>query len=196
MPAERPRLVLVTGAPGSGKTTLAELIGPALGLPVMSRDRLKVHLAEALGYPEPVAPSALARTNVALFFRLVPYLLASGPGLIVESALDVRLAPDDLAPALAVLRAAVIHCDVDPALNAVRVRERLRSGSRHRAHRDDRHLAAIAADPAAWDAYREPAPFGAAVLRVDTTDGYRPTLAAILRFARVATADDGPPTRR
>ena len=179
----RPRLVLVTGAPASGKTTLADRLGPALRLPVLSRDRLKALLADAL--PEPVAAdmALLRHTHVALFFDLMAYLLAAGPGLVAESALDVGLAPDDLRPALALGDAVNVHCDVAPEVSVRQFSARARQGERHRAHDDHAHLDLISHDATAWGRYREPPSLGIPVLRIDTTAGYKPTLEKIVEFA-------------
>jgi predicted kinase len=133
----RPRLVLVTGAPASGKTTLADRLGPALCLPVLSRDRLKALLADALPEPAAADMALLRQTHVTLFFDLVADLLASGPGLVAESALDVSLAPNDLRAALARADAVHVHCHVTPALSVWRFSERAPRDERHRAH-DDR----------------------------------------------------------
>lgn len=47
----RRRIVLVSGAPGAGKTTLAVPLAAALGLPLFSKDYLKETLVDALGGP-------------------------------------------------------------------------------------------------------------------------------------------------
>jgi predicted kinase len=180
----RPQLVLVTGAPASGKTTLADRLGPALCLPVLSRDRLKALLADALQDPAATDVVLLRQTHVRLFFDLLAYLLAAGPGLVAESALDVGLAPDDLRPALSRASAVVVHCDLPPDLSVQRFSERVRRGERHRAHDDTAHLDLIARDATAWDRYREPPPLGVPVLRVDTTTGYLPPFEEIVAFAR------------
>ena len=40
-PSPRPPLVIVSGAPASGKTTLAPLLAARLPLPLFSKDRLR-----------------------------------------------------------------------------------------------------------------------------------------------------------
>jgi predicted kinase len=43
----RPRLIVVTGRPGAGKTTLAERLSETLGLPALHRDRVKEEMQAA-----------------------------------------------------------------------------------------------------------------------------------------------------
>jgi 2-phosphoglycerate kinase len=47
------RLVYVSGAPGSGKTSLAVPLAAELGYPLLGQDRIKETLHDALGAPEP-----------------------------------------------------------------------------------------------------------------------------------------------
>jgi adenylate kinase family enzyme len=43
------RVVLVSGAPGAGKTTLASALAPALGFPLIAKDHIKETLVDVLG---------------------------------------------------------------------------------------------------------------------------------------------------
>jgi predicted kinase len=47
------RVVLVSGAPGSGKTSLAAPLAAELGFALLGKDRIKETLHDALGAPEP-----------------------------------------------------------------------------------------------------------------------------------------------
>ena len=47
--SHRPLLVLVAGAPASGKTTLARRLAAELGLPVLHRDLIRNAIADAFG---------------------------------------------------------------------------------------------------------------------------------------------------
>jgi adenylate kinase family enzyme len=43
----KPLLLIVTGPPGVGKTTVAEALAPRLGLPLLAKDDLKETLHDA-----------------------------------------------------------------------------------------------------------------------------------------------------
>ena len=47
------RLVYVSGAPGSGKTSLAVPLAAELGYALLAKDRIKETLHDALGVPAP-----------------------------------------------------------------------------------------------------------------------------------------------
>jgi predicted kinase len=196
MTSLRPRLVLVTGAPGTGKTTLAVRLGRALTLPVLSRDSVKELLTDALDPPESNDTDLLVRVHVRLFFGLLEYLLSSGPGLVVEAPLDRELAVTDLQPAVRRAETVIVHCHTDRAESRRRFAERFGRGERHRSHRDAQHLERLEEDPNAWDRYREPPAIGVPILYVDTSSDYAPSFGDIVAFARsLALAGSSPPSR-
>jgi predicted kinase len=67
--------VLVTGLPGSGKTSLATPLAAALGLPMLSKDTIKEALWDALGPGDRVwgtqlgTAAAVALESLARWFR-------------------------------------------------------------------------------------------------------------------------------
>ena len=77
------RLVYVSGAPGSGKTTLAVPLAAELGLPLFSKDRIKETLHESLGAPEP--DLAWSRRLGAAAMELLWVLAADAPAAVLEA---------------------------------------------------------------------------------------------------------------
>lgn len=79
-------LLVVSGAPGSGKTTLAREIGGRIGLAVLEKDALKEALSDAVGLPADVAASSrLGSAAYAALFTLARDLLANQVGVVLES---------------------------------------------------------------------------------------------------------------
>lgn len=61
------RFVVVSGLPGSGKTTLARRLGTALDLPVIDKDEILERLFEARGARDPETRRALSRESDEVF---------------------------------------------------------------------------------------------------------------------------------
>ena len=120
--------VLVGGWPGSGKTTLAGLLAPALGLPLLAKDEVKEAIADALGRPRSVGESRrLGRAAAEVVLRVARRC----PGAVLDSTwfpytLDlVRALPG---------RPVEVRCVVP--VEVARDRYRRRAADRHPSHLD------------------------------------------------------------
>ena len=80
-----PLLLVVTGMPSSGKTTVAEGLAGRLGLPLIAKDEIKESLYESLGAEDVSASARLGTAAYALIFGLSRTMLASAVSLIVEA---------------------------------------------------------------------------------------------------------------
>ena len=180
-----PPLVIVNGAPGSGKTTLARRLADVLGLPLLSRDTIKEVLADRLGTADLAQSQALTRAAVGVFYALGSELLRAGVGAVMDQAYQRAVVEDDLRPLLAAGRGVQVHCVVPPEESVRRYVTRFERGERHPAHFDGERIAQVrsGARRIDWSSY-EPLEVAVPTLRVDTTEGYKPAFEQIVAFVR------------
>ncbi len=77
------RLVYISGAPGSGKTSIAAPLATELGYGLLSKDRIKETLHDALGAPEP--DLAWSRWLGGAAMELLWALAADAPAIVIEA---------------------------------------------------------------------------------------------------------------
>ncbi len=82
----KPQCIIITGRPGSGKTTLAKKLGQRLRLPVISRDKIKEGYVNTYGLKHDELPPDTNGVVSNLFFELVNQYLAGNISIIIEAA--------------------------------------------------------------------------------------------------------------
>ncbi|HSF79983.1 MAG TPA: AAA family ATPase [Anaerolineales bacterium] len=165
-----PLLVIVTGPPCTGKTSLGQRLAEDLRLPFINKDGIKELLVERLGWKDRAWSRALSHASYDILYYLLENLLRSGSSLVVES--NFKPANDN--PRFNSLHARhrfyplQVICRAEPAVVMQRCAARAASGERHPGHVDHLMPAEILrsledGDYAALDT-------GGRVIDVDTTD--------------------------
>jgi predicted kinase len=179
-----PILVIVSGVPGTGKTTLTRSLRQQTGWPAFNLDRIKEALFDAAGWQVPNLTQPVSHQLGAMAERamlaMAAELLRSGKPCIVESFFRPEAATS-LQDVVALGNTRQVHCATPAAVSIGRYRERFERGERHPVHMDGVEAAERAADPLPMEALL-PVPLDVPVLQVDTTTGYAPAFDTIVRF--------------
>jgi hypothetical protein len=174
-PSSGPVLVVVSGPPCTGKTTLARQIAAEFGLPFYHKDGLKETLCDALGCGDVAWSRRLSGACMELLYHIARTELAVGRSLGIEANFRSDLAAGD-GPgaryrdlcATYACRPIEVHCTADAQITVQRFRQRGASGARHPGHHDA-EMAATVAKNIIGGVYG-PLELGGPLLRIDTTD--------------------------
>lgn len=182
-----PLLVLVSGLPGTGKTTLGQRLSQELHLPFIHKDGIKEVLFDQLGWHDRSWSQQLGRASSELLYYFAEAQLRVGCSLMLESNFDPAFAT----PKLLALQAQYpfqlwqIFCTTADAVRFQRFQQRAESGARHPGHVD--HLNYAEFHTAVNPGGAAPLPIGGQLMEVDTTDFRLVDYAGIITMLREAT---------
>jgi predicted kinase len=150
-------LVLVTGPPASGKSTLAGPLAAELGLPLIGKDLIKEALFDALGTGDRAWSRRLGAASYEVLFAVA--------GALPAAVLDANLGPE-AAPRLRALDARLVEVFCRCPGDEVQRRFTARAPHRHPGHVDHELTPEM---QAALTRGIEPLALGGPVLEVDTS---------------------------
>jgi predicted kinase len=162
-------LIIISGLPCTGKTSLARLVAREFGLPLLHKDGIKERLFDTLGWHDREWSRTLGGATYELLFYFLEVQLAAGCSCIIES----NFYPDHTAR-FQTLQAQhgftplQIVCHTEGTVLFRRFQQRAESGERHPGHVDQLNYDELR--PLLLHTRSEPLALGGIVLPVDTTD--------------------------
>jgi predicted kinase len=130
-----PVLVIVSGPPGAGKSTIAKRLGAELGLPVLDRDDIKDTMFDTIGWSDREWSQRLGGASWHLLLMFAERLLTAGQSVILDSNFERGCHPQlrEIA-GRAPYRLVEVHCSAEDAVIARRFKQRWDGGGRHPGH--------------------------------------------------------------
>jgi predicted kinase len=179
--AKPPLVVIVTGPPASGKSTIAESIAAGLPAPLLAKDPVKEALFDALGAGDPAWSKKLGLATYAILFLALEQEVRAGRSCVLEANFDHDEASSQLA-ALQLrtpFRALQIVCTA--SREVLLERFVARSDSRHPGHIDDERLEDVeeSIDAGRWRALK----LDGELIEIDTTAWSQVDVPALVRLA-------------
>jgi predicted kinase len=177
-----PFLLIVSGLPCAGKTSIAERLAVELSLPLVTKDGIKELLFHALGWKDRNWSKQLSQASVELLLYFAESQLAAGNSLIIES----NFQPDLAAPRFRAMQARYeavlfqVHCRA--ASDTLYERFKARTGTRHPGHVDQEYLEEFPSILAR--SLQETLDLGCPAAVVDTTDFQKVDYPTLLKAVR------------
>jgi predicted kinase len=125
------RVIVVTGLPGAGKSTLARELAHRYRLPLIAKDFIKESLLDVLGAADAAQSRKLSDASFAAMFRLAAEWARLGNGFILEGNFRPGEHEVPLRDALAAAQVAQVLCRVPEVERLARLAARAENPSRH-----------------------------------------------------------------
>lgn len=193
-----PLLIIVTGPPGSGKTTLGRRVAEEFRLPFLHKDGIKERLFDTLGWSDREWSKRLGHATYTILFHLLEELLKAATSAVVESNFHPAFDNDRFCALRAKypFDAFQVVCVADGDVLYERFKARSESGERHPGHVDEMNLAEF--EEILRRGRHDPLDLDGGLFEIDMTDldavDEAGLFAAIRAYRAGRAAGDGPAT--
>lgn len=187
----RPLLIIVNGAPASGKSTLAEQVAAQLGVPFLSKDTFKEELYDSLGVLGVIERKffrKLGEASMRLMYTVAGSILDAGVDVVLEANFYRGISEEDLSLLLGKAQGVMIHCEAPEETLKERYIKRAEAGERHPVHDDSNKVGKLEDD--LGEGTYEPLDLDIPVIRVSTAENYDPSIAEIVSRLRDASLQE------
>jgi predicted kinase len=147
------RVILITGLPGTGKTTLARIVAARYGLPLLAKDLIKEPLLDALGAADATQSRHLSTVSFNIQFAIARELYAAGSPMLLEGNFRPGEHEQALGRACPSADFCQVLCRVPETERLARLARRHSDPARHAGHRD--HALAVVAPAVRGDEFLE-----------------------------------------
>ncbi|MNH50064.1 hypothetical protein D3C73_16690 [compost metagenome] len=132
----RPKLIIIQGAPASGKTTISHHLVQRLDdVLLVSKDGIKEFLFDTQPTGDRDWSRVLGKASIGAMYEIAKVFLASGRHVILESAFHPLYAREDIQKLNADVLEIYCHCNTEELIKRFKIRA---STDRHPGHLDDR----------------------------------------------------------
>jgi cytidylate kinase len=129
-------MIIVTGAPGTGKTTLSRKLSERYSIPIIAKDEIKELLFDSIGIGDRQWSLQLSKASYNLLFNFIAKLLMTNNPFIVEGNFYNGEATENFLKIKSHIDfiPLQIHCYTEPEILYQRYKARDNSGERHLGH--------------------------------------------------------------
>jgi len=137
----KPLLIIISGLPGTGKTTISKRIAKELSLPLINRDEIKEALFDTLGIKDREWSKKLGVASYKILYQIIDSFLQANRTIIIESNFKPEFDDKRFLDLQKIYKFESIQiiCKTDGEILFERFKKRSESGERHPGHVDDQN---------------------------------------------------------
>ena len=180
----KPLLIVVTGSPASGKTTLAHILADKINCPLISRDQLKEGLVNTLNLTHNQLDKSVDFHVYDTFFETIDLLVSKQISIVIEAAFQDKLWRPKLLNLLDKADIKIIVCKANAGLIKTRFSNRLSNNPDREKYHGDQSVSLSKEQFTSMIENYKPVSIDVATLQVDTTNNYNPAIEEIIKFIR------------